>query len=96
MGQGVKAATLVQDGLTTATTLRLPRPANDSGQRPDVPAGVGPMARQECGEASSTYSAGVQATNDDEDVYTSSHTDFEGQPRAVSPVLKGDRAASRK
>ena len=63
------------------------RPANDTGRRPRVPAGVGPMINMQRSEARDSFIADI-AARDGDGVLSSV---FQKQPRIVPPVLKGEK-----
>ena len=67
-------------------------PAEDTGQRPEVPAGVGPMTNMQHGEARDSFLAGTAAQ--DGDIVLSS--DFQRQSRDVPPVLKIEKGEFQK
>ena len=59
------------------------RPANDTGRRPEVPAGVSPMISMQRGKTRDSFLAGV--VHDGGGVLSSG---FQKQSRVVLPVLK--------
>ena len=63
------------------------RPADDTGRRPEVPAGVSPMINVQRGEARDSFLAGIAAHNDD-GIMSSS---FQRQSRVVPPMLNGEK-----
>ena len=63
------------------------RPTDDTGRRPEVPAGVGPMINIQRGETRDSFLAG-KATQDGGGVLSFS---FQRQPRVVPSVLKGEK-----
>ena len=58
------------------------RPADHMGQRPEVPAGVGPIIDMQCGEARHSFTSGI-AAYDGDDVLSPG---FQRQPCVVSSV----------
>ena len=62
------------------------RPADDTGRRPEVPAGVGLMMNMQYGEARDSFLLGV--TYDGDGVLNSS---FQRQSRVVPPALKAEK-----
>ena len=86
-------------GVTTATAAggrvsnHSSRPKNgsrstdDTGQRPEVPAGVGPMISMQHGETKDSFLAGITAHN----VGGVLSSGFQRQPRVIPRVLKGEK-----
>ena len=66
-------------------------PADETGQRPDAPAGVGPMINMQRGETGDSSLEGIGAHGGD-DILSSS---FQRQPRVVQPVMKGEKVSSK-
>ena len=64
------------------------RPADDTGRRPYVPAGVGPTVNMYSGEARESHLAGIASHDGRSGV---SNPSFRGQPRIIPPVLKGGK-----
>ena len=68
------------------------RPADDTGRRPEVPAGVGPMIDMQRGETRCSFLAGI-AAHDGDGVLSFG---FQKQPRVVLPMLKGEKGGFQK
>ena len=66
--------------------------ADDTGRRPEVPAGVGPMINMERSETRYLFLAGI-AAHDGGGILSSG---FQRQPRVVPPVLKGEKGRFQK
>ena len=64
------------------------RPADDIGWRPEVPAGVGSTVDMYSCESRESHLAGIAVHDGGGDVLD---TSFYGQPRGISPVLKGGK-----
>ena len=64
------------------------RPADDIGRRPEVPAGVGSTVDMYSGESRESHLTGIAVHDGGSDVL---NTSFYGQPRGISPVLKGGK-----
>ena len=63
-----------------------PRPADDTGRRQNVPAGVGPMVNMQRGKSTDSFLAGITVLS----------SGFQRQPRFVLPVLKGEKGGFQK
>ena len=63
------------------------KPADGTGRRPEVPAGVDAMINMQRGETRDSFPAGI-AAHDGGGVLSSG---FQRQPRVVSLVLKGEK-----
>ena len=89
-GVGVGATTsTAAGGRTSSHSSRASdgsRSANDTGRRPEVPAGVGSMINMQHGEARDSFPAG--AAHDGDEVLSFG---FQRQSRVVPPVLKGEK-----
>ena len=70
----------------SSKALHESRSADDTGQRREAPAGVGPMIDMLHGKTRDYFFAGIV---DDGGVVSSSG--FQKQPRVVSPVSKGEK-----
>ena len=66
------------------------RPADDTGWRLEIPAGVGPMINMQRGKARDPFLAGI-AAHDGNGVLSSG---FQRQPRIVPPALKREKGIS--
>ena len=68
------------------------RPADDTGRRPEVPAGVSPMINMQRADARYSFLAGIATNNGGSGVLSS---EFQRQPRVARPVLKGEKGESQ-
>ena len=68
------------------------RPVDDTGQKPEVPAGVGPMINMQRGEARDSFLAGIVAHDGDGDLSSG----FKREHRDIPPVLKGEEEKFQK
>ena len=67
------------------------RPADDTGRRPEVPAGVGPMISMPRGEARHSFLAGGTHGGDG-----GLNSGFKRQSHVVPPLLKGEEGEFQK
>ena len=68
------------------------RPADDTGRRPEVPDGAGPMINIQRCEARYSFTAGIAAHDGDGGLSSG----FQRQSRVVPPVLKGEKGEFQK
>ena len=68
------------------------RPADDTGRRPEVPAGVSPIIDMQRGDARYSFLAGIATHNGGSGVLSSG---FQRQPHVAPPVLKGKKGESQ-